>query len=393
MRILVLSFYFPPDLSAGSFRVAGLVDALVRRAPPGTTIDIVTTLPNRYRTFSAEAPCREQRGPVSIVRIPLPPHQSGMMDQSRAFMAFVAGVGREIRPPYEVVVATSSRLMTAVLGAWVARMTRAPLLLDIRDIFADTIGDVARGTIASLTRPAFAFLERWAITRASRVNLVSPGFASYFQGRYPARRFSYLTNGIDEEFVGTSAEISTVAAQPPYVVLYAGNLGEGQGLHVIVPELARRMAGRIHFVIVGDGGRRVALERAVAASGVTNVEIRDPVARPALLELYRRADVLFVHLNDYPAFRKVLPSKLFEYAALGKPLWAGVAGYAASFIETEIDNAAVFPPCDAEAAVGAFESLRLQSSSRPDFVAKYSRHRISDELASEVLAVAGDSGH
>jgi glycosyltransferase involved in cell wall biosynthesis len=173
-------------------------------------------------------------------------------------------------------------------------------------------------------------------------------------------------------------------------VLYAGNLGEGQGLHAIIPELARRMGSRVRFQIVGEGGRRVELERRLAASGVTNVEMLSPVARPALRALYRDADVLFAHLNDYDAFRKVLPSKLFEYAALGKPIWAGVAGYAAEFVRAEIDNAAVFPPCDVDAAVVAFERLRLTDTPRPAFLARYSRASISRVMAADILATAAE---
>ena len=54
MRILLLSFYFRPDLSAGSFRATALVDALLK-AHPGVEIDVVTTLPNRYSAFSPDA--------------------------------------------------------------------------------------------------------------------------------------------------------------------------------------------------------------------------------------------------------------------------------------------------------------------------------------------------
>ncbi len=56
MRLLVVSFYYSPDLAAGSFRATALVAALRERAPPGTHIDVVTTLPNRYRTFARVAP-------------------------------------------------------------------------------------------------------------------------------------------------------------------------------------------------------------------------------------------------------------------------------------------------------------------------------------------------
>jgi hypothetical protein len=113
------------------------------------------------------------------------------------------------------------------------------------------------------------------------------------------------------------------------------------------------------------------------------------MTRRELVGAYRNADVLFLHLNDYDAFRKVLPSKIFEYAALGKPLWAGVAGYAADFVRQEIPNAAVFAPCDVAGALRSFDSLSHRVMPRTEFVAKFGREEITRQLAADVLWVGG----
>jgi hypothetical protein len=390
LRILVLSFYFRPDLSAGSFRTTSLVNALKQKIPADGQIDVLTTLPNRYSSFSVEAPAEERAPGLSIVRIALPPHQSGMFDQARAFISFAREVSRQTRgQEYDLVFATSSRLMTAVLGAWVARKKRIPLYLDIRDIFVDTIKDVLPRHLAILTKPVFTLLERWAINSASKVNLVSQGFAEYFSARYPKQRFSYFTNGIDDEFLSVPVSESGARTSGVVEVLYAGNLGEGQGLHAIVPDLAKRMRGRVRFKIIGDGGRKEALRAALASAGVDNVDLLPPMKRAQLIEAYQAADVLFLHLNDYDAFRKVLPSKLFEYGAMGKPIWAGVAGYAAEFVRTELDNSAVFDPCDVVAAERAFSQLRLQNEPRDQFAAKFARINIANEMAKDVVNTIG----
>ena len=282
--------------------------------------------------------------------------------------------------------------MTAVLGAWLARRQRARLYLDIRDIFVDTIKDVLPRKATWAIKPLFSALEKFAITQADKVNLVSAGFAPYFAARYPTQQFSYFTNGIDEEFLAAAPAIpyEPLQSEPerPISVLYAGNLGEGQGLHAIVPELARRMGPKVRFRIIGDGGRRRALQSALVAANTENVELVSPMNRMDLLEAYLSADVLFLHLNDHEAFKKVLPSKLFEYAALGKPVWAGVGGYAAQFVRTEISNSAVFDPCDVHSAVSAFASLRLHTQPRSEFLAKYARSNISRDMAADILSVA-----
>lgn len=392
VKILVLSFYFHPDLCAGSFRATALVNSLRALASPDTQIDVITTLPNRYRSFTADAPVTETHAGISIFRIALPEHQSGLLDQSKAFVTFARGsLGHVARRDYDMVFATSSRLMTAALGALIAKRKGARLYLDVRDIFVDTIKDVLSPKIAWAVKPGFSALERWTIRKADCVNLVSPGFSQYFNKRYPHRRFSYFMNGIDDEFVAAAPASPTpeAAKEGALTVIYAGNLGEGQGLHIIIPELAKKMAPRVHFVIIGDGGRKSALRAALSKMNVTNVEIVSPVKRDELLVAYRTADVLFLHLNDYDAFKKVLPSKLFEYAALGKPIWAGVSGYAAEFINSEIDNAAVFHPCDVEDAVRSLETLVIRDIPRPDFLAKYGRTSISQKMAEDLLELAG----
>ncbi len=55
LRILVLSFYFQPDLCAGSFRCTALVEQLLEQGAGDCQIDVISTLPNRYTTYSADA--------------------------------------------------------------------------------------------------------------------------------------------------------------------------------------------------------------------------------------------------------------------------------------------------------------------------------------------------
>ncbi len=118
LKILLLSFYYSPDLCAGSFRTAALVKALLEQLPDDAHIDLITTLPNRYSSYSSDALALEELPRLTIRRIKLPAHQSGMLDQAKAFMAYA----RQVLPlvssgDYQLIYATSSRLMTAALGA------------------------------------------------------------------------------------------------------------------------------------------------------------------------------------------------------------------------------------------------------------------------------------
>ena len=387
MKILFLSYYYAPDLSAGSFRASRLVRALLKEIPPSAQIDVISTLPNRYHSFSVAAKAEETTPQLSVTRLPVTSHKSGVLDQAKAYCRYAQQVMQQIKgKDYDLVVGTSSRLMTAVLSAYVARRKKAGLYLDIRDIFVDTIKHIVPGWAKLPIKLIFKPLEIFALRNADKVNLISPGFKKYFEDRFPSREYSYYSNCVDAEFVNLPFENQPEDTDRRLRVVYAGNIGEGQGLHKVLIELAERLKDKIRFRIIGDGGRRDLLLEKIQQSNLDNIELVSPIDRLELRAEYHHADILFVHLNDFSAFEKVLPSKIFEYAATGKPIWAGVAGFAATFLEKEVENAAIFTPCDARAAVVAFDDLNLDVATRDEFVDKFSCELILTGMAKDVLS-------
>lgn len=383
MKILLFSFYYTPDLCAGSFRMAALVEQL--RQLPDVELEIITTMPNRYSTFKSKALPLEKEKNLTIHRVPLPSHKSGMLDQIKAFYTyFKAAIQLTKGKEYNLVFGTSSRLFTAFLSAWVAKSKKLPLYLDVRDIFVDTIKDILSPKIVWFMKPVLSLVEKYAFHNAQHINLVSEGFKSYFEKRYPKPVYSYFTNGIDSEFLNKSNSLSKTEKGKTINVLYAGNIGEGQGLQSIIPALAKDAGERYQFKIIGDGGRKAQLQE--ACSEINNVSLAPPVSRQELVDEYLAADVLFLHLNDYPAFKKVLPSKLFEYGAIGKPILAGVQGYAAKFLNEHMINCEVFMPNDSKQGVEALLALEIKNTERPDFIQKFARTNIMKEMSVSIVA-------
>lgn len=141
-KVLLLSLYFPPDLSAGSFRAYAFANALIARLPTDVDLHVISANPNRYNSIVPEAASKEVHfgGRLVIDRVAVPTHNGGFFSQSRTFLSFARGALKITQHSrYCLVLATSSRLMTAVLGATIARISGSYLYLDIRDIFADNI--------------------------------------------------------------------------------------------------------------------------------------------------------------------------------------------------------------------------------------------------------------
>ena len=170
------------------------------------------------------------------------------------------------------------------------------------------------------------------------------------------------------------------------MIIYAGNIGEGQGLHKIVPQTAKILGKEFTFLIYGDGGAKIKLEKEIDNLKVENVILKSPVSRFELKSIYNTADYLFLHLNDYSAFKKVLPSKIFELATYPKTILAGVSGYSADFIKKEVTNSFVFDPCDVNSLVSFLKNDKsLNQIDRIVFKDNYRRSSINKKMSTNII--------
>lgn len=392
MKIVFFTFYYPPDLCAGSFRAIALVQALSKRMKNDDELHIITTHPNRYENHRVKASDIEVHGNITIHRISVPSHKSGMFSQARTFVTYALAsykLCNNLNPDF--LIGTTSRLMTGVLTGLSARKLGCKYFIDLRDIFSETISDIfsqKNKLLGSISKKTFSLLERWLFNKATGVNVVSEGFPEYFQTMgIDTSNWSFFPNGVDKiftnlPFIGNkrSKEITTV--------LYIGNIGTGQGLENILPATAKYMGNKYRFLVIGGGGATSKLINAIKNNNVDNIEILAPIKREKLIKYYEEADILFVHLNDIPAFQRVLPSKIFEYAALRKPIVAGLSGYSAKFILDNVPYATIFSSGDVEGCVDAIkkaETLEIKDKNSDIFIEKFSLEKIMNKMAKHIL--------
>ena len=374
MKVLVLSFNYQPDFCAGSFRSTALVKYLRQEIDTEDSIEVITTMPNRYRSLKNPALEYEEDGNIIIRRVSLPDHNNGFIDQSISFIAFANAALKLVQnQDYDLIYASSARLFTGFLGARIANSKNIPLFLDIRDIFTENIRDIIKSNvIKSIILPIFKWIEKYTIQSATHINFVSEGFRNTFSNF--KGETTYFTNGIDDIFLAENYE--KCYSSKPKIITYAGNIGEGQGLEKIIPQVAKALAGKYIFNIIGDGGTKNKLSRKLLNLQIDNVNLISPVNQENLIKYYQESDYLFLHLNDYKAFEKVLPSKIFEYGATNKTIIAGVSGYAKDFIQENLANAIIFKPGDAESLIKMLENHEITQTNNPDFIQKYSRENI-----------------
>ena len=235
--------------------------------------------------------------------------------------------------------------------------------------------------IRRLVLPVLRWIERKTFSHASHINLISGGFQDYF-AKYPQPTYSNFPNGIDDDFLRLPS--STQTTKPVRTITYAGNIGEGQGLHKIVPQAALRLGPEYRFLIIGDGGAKKKLESELNQMEVSNVELHPPVSRKELVKIYADSDYLFIHLNNYKAFKRVLPSKVFELGAYDKPIIAGVGGFAFQFIKHYLSNTILFAPGDVDHLVRQLQDYQYKNEFREQFITEFKRSSVNEKMARSI---------
>lgn len=368
------------------------MEALGQIGKNSIAIHVITTVPHKTSPKGHEKTYSLCTDNINIDRVRLPLLGATFFADILNFLYFYCHVLNSVRKSrYDVVAVTTSRLMTGFLGACISRMTNTPLYLDIRDIFYESFRDVFRSAAFIPIAHCIRKIESFTYATAHTMNVVSEGFVPYVR-QFNVKRLTVRTNGIDDEFLNIDYS-NGGKRKNKRTILYAGNIGLGQCLHKIIPQLADHLRDEFDFTVIGDGNQKKLLVQDIVRLGLKNVTILESVPRSELINHYRTADILFLHLDRLPAFRRVIPSKIFEYGTTAKPIMAGVSGYAEKFITLNIPNAVVFEPCDARDAIKVLSNISYKEIDVALFSRKFSRRNIAHSIAQDIINIGENSSH
>ncbi len=366
MKILYLSQYYPPEMGAPAARVS----AMARRwAGLGHRVTVLTAFPNhpsgvipgRYRGLYR---LEEDDQGVRVRRCFIyPAPNRGVWLRSACYASFAVssvleGYLAPERP--DVVLATSPQLLVALSGWTVSRLKGVPLVVEIRDLWPDSIAAVGALEADSLAMSALRLAERFVYRQADLIVSVTESFVEHLR-RNGARRVVVIMNGADpglfRPLEDTAAVRKRFALGDRFVACFAGTLGMAHGLETVLDAAeVLRDDPRFLFWLVGDGARRAELEREAKRRALENVRFEGQVPREEVPKILATVDAALVLLKPDPLFESVLPSKMFEAMAAGRPVVLGVPGEAKRLLD-ESGGGIAIPPGDASALAAAVRRL------------------------------------
>jgi glycosyltransferase involved in cell wall biosynthesis len=297
----------------------------------------------------------------------------------RVYAGLLRSVLRAQKPDAILVLYPGHFDMPVVAAA--ARIRRIPVLFDPFISLHDTIsGDRALRAPDSILGRIMRRIDQIACRLATLVLADTPEHADYFSEltKVPRSRFRVLWVGAPEDVF---RPVEDVDARPNSVLFY-GTFIPLQGVDTIVKAAKLLEADQVHVRLVGNGQERPAAERLVEALGASNVEFADPVAFEQLPNEIAGAVLCLGIFGTTAKAQRVIPNKLFQCIAVGRPVVTADTPAIRSAFSGEV---AVTPPGNAQMLAATIREL-LQDEVRREALAKAGRARFLSDYSEAALA-------
>lgn len=394
MRIVVLSDNFPPEGNAPANRTFAHCREWVKA---GHQVTVITGNPNFpagkiYPGYRNRLWQSQDLDGIRVVRVwtYMAPN-AGFLRRTLDYVSFaLTGFFAGLFEKADVIIATSPQFFTAIAGYLLSFLKRRPFIFEVRDLWPESIaalGAMKRGRIYKALEAVELFLYR----KAAGIVVVTESFKRKMESRgIPSSKISVITNGIDPaEAPSGPRNIKTeLGISDRFLVTYAGTLGMAHGLESMLRAAAAAPAELgLHLLVIGDGAERVKLQGLCRGLASNQITILPPVPHSEILAILGACDAALIHLKRCDTFTEVLPSKIFEAAAVKRPILLGVQGEAQKLVE-RYGAGICFEPESAQAFLAAVREIQraeVYSAAQKGCEALASDFQRA-KLASEMLA-------
>lgn len=246
---------------------------------------------------------------------------------SFAYYAFWGGIRIK---DLDIIFATSPTIFVATIGWALSRIKRIPFVLEIRDLWTESIK--SSGYLGSkILGRIFKSIENKLYKDADRLIAVTPGIKAALcrELRNGYNKVSLIPNGIDVSLLAETEKQSNIPTpgltkgHGEFICMFAGKHARYNGLeNILAAAELLQMEKDIRFVLIGDGYQKPLLLDMVKQKKLSNVSFLDAVPKRQIFSYLQAADLFLLPYSNNNLWRVALPNKLFDYMAVGRPIIA-----------------------------------------------------------------------
>lgn len=394
MKLLFLSMHYAPEPCDS--RTSHLARLMAER---GHRAQALTSFPNYpygqiYDGYRQRLCSRQMVEGVEVVRVPMfPDHSMSIKRRTLSYFSFGASsafLGTFFTQRPDLIWIHHPPLTTAFAGYVIARVKRVPYVLEIHDLWPETLvstGMIKEGRLTRSIRKVCDFLHR----RAAAIVVTSPGMKD-----------NLVRHGTDSRKIRVFPQFSDESMFHPvdrdedfgreqglkgfFNVVFAGNIGTAQSLDVVLEAAEKlRHIPEVRFVILGEGVERARLDAEARHRGLDNVRFLGHRPSAEMPSYFAWADALLVHLKEDPLFAITIPGKTQAYLASGRPILCGVAGDTAEIVRSA-GAGLTFRPDDADELADAIRRLRAMPMESLERMGAAGMQAAAEQFGKEALA-------
>ena len=334
MKILVFSQYFYPE----NFRINTLCRELVIR---GHDVTVVTGYPQYpygriYDGYGFDIPYEKEWNGVKICRVKVHPRGANLLGMLRNTVDYVVQANRWVKNCQEkfdaVYVFEVSPVTVGLPAVTYKKKFGVPMFFNLQDLWPENVEEVLGIRFAPLTWLINRIVDR-IYGASNKILCTSNGFADNIRARgVPEEKIVFWPQFcLDPDL--SKAEKPEIYSEAAFNIVFAGNLGDAQGLDLMV-EAARELKGSaVRWYLVGDGRARARLEQKVKEMDVEQeVAFVGRVSEKEADRYVHFADCAYLSFKDNKIFNMTLPAKLQTYLACGTPILAAAGGESARLV-------------------------------------------------------------
>lgn len=366
MRILFLSDNFPPEVNAPATRT---YEHCIEWVKAGHEVTVITCFPNFpqgkvFDGYKNKLYQVEDIDGIKVIRVwSYISANKGFVKRildyfSYAVSAFFVGLNKKA----DIIIATSPQFFTAVSGSWLSFVKRTPWVMEVRDLWPESIKSV--GAMNGDSK-VFKFLEAWekALYKvADSIVVVTDTFKEVISKRgIDPKKIFVVKNGVDlTKFKPIEKDkelLSQYSLDGKFLIGYIGTHGMAHALDFVLKTASKIDDKQIHFLLIGDGAEKAKLVQLKNEMSIDNVTMLPFQPKTEIRRYIGLLDVALVNLKKTDTFKTVIPSKIFENASMLKPILLGVDGESRGIVERY--NAGIaFEPENEKAFMEAIDKLK-----------------------------------
>lgn len=338
MRILFLTDNFPPETNAPATRTYEHCKKWVKM---GYQVTVITCFPNFpkgkvFEGYTNKLYQKENIDGINVVRVwSYITENNGFFKRiidyvSYAFTSFIFGLFIK----KDLIIATSPQFFTALSGRMLSLFKRIPWVMEVRDLWPDSIAAVGSMNKNSKVFKILKKIENHLYKTASKIIVVTDSFKNYLINEHQIlpEKIGVFKNGIiinnlnKPKLNDVIALKESLGLENKIVISYIGTHGLAHGLKFILDSISKISNQNLHFLFIGDGAEKQKLIKYSKTLDSKNFTFLKSVTKSEIPLYIDISDYSLVNLKKSDDFKNVIPSKIFENIAMYKPILLGVEG-------------------------------------------------------------------